>query len=50
VLTRWTAESQSLHEMGKERFQESKSRVLDILAEMIGVDPTTLFSEAEKDG
>lgn len=46
-VTRWRAESQSLHSMGKDRFQASKDACLNILASMIGVDPTTLLAEAD---
>lgn len=42
VVTVWTAKSQSKAAMGKQVFQESKSKVLDVLAEMIGVQPETL--------
>lgn len=45
-VTRWRAESQSMHAMGKERFQASKDACLTILANLIGVDPTTLLAEA----
>lgn len=37
VVTAYTARSQSLKAMGKTDFQESKTRVLEILGEMIGV-------------
>jgi hypothetical protein len=37
TVTVYTAKSQSMRAMGKETFQESKSRVLDVLAAMIGV-------------
>jgi hypothetical protein len=42
VVTVWTAKSQSKAAMGKQVFQESKNRVLDVLASMIGVQPETL--------
>jgi hypothetical protein len=42
VVTQFTAKSQSVEAMGKSQFQASKDAVLDILAEMIGVDPTRL--------
>lgn len=42
VVTVWTAKSQSKAAMGKQVFQESKNKVLDVLAEMIGVQPETL--------
>lgn len=34
----WTAESQSTKAMGKERFQTSKTAVLDTIADIIGID------------
>ena len=37
-----TAQSQSFRAMGKQRFQESKQAVLDILAELIGVEAKQL--------
>lgn len=42
VVTVWTAESQSLRAMGKERFHASKTAVLELLALMIGTDPVEL--------
>lgn len=42
VVNVWTARSQSVHAMGKQVFQESKNKVLDVLAEMIGIQPETL--------
>lgn len=42
VVTVWTAESQSQRAMGKERFQASKTAVLELLALMIGTDPVEL--------
>jgi hypothetical protein len=42
VVTVWTAKSQSKAAMGKQVFQESKNKVLDVLAEMIGIQPETL--------
>lgn len=46
VVTVWTAHSQSVKAMGKKDFQASKTRVLEIVAEMIGVEPSTLAKEA----
>lgn len=43
-----TAKSQKASAMDKKTFQESKQAVLDIVAEMIGVDPKTLSAEAGK--
>jgi hypothetical protein len=42
VVTVWIAKSQSKAAMGKQVFQESKNKVLDVLAEMIGTQPETL--------
>lgn len=42
VVRVFTAQSQSTGAMGKKVFQESKNKVLDVLAEMIGVQPETL--------
>lgn len=42
VVTVYTAESQSMKAMGKQRFQESKDAVLSLLATMIGTDPVEL--------
>lgn len=47
-VTRWEAETQETRVMGRERFEASKNAVFNVLAEMIGVDPTTLLSEAER--
>ncbi|MDR3571234.1 MAG: hypothetical protein P4L81_03475 [Candidatus Pacebacteria bacterium] len=46
VVTVWTAQSQSMRAMGKERFQESKTRVLDYVASLISVAPAQLAREA----
>lgn len=42
VVTVWTAESQSMRAMGKQRFQESKDAVLSLLAALIGTDPVEI--------
>jgi len=42
VVTVWTAQSQSVKAMGKAAFQESKDRVLDVLAAMIDATPKQL--------
>lgn len=42
----FTAKSQSARAMDKATFQESKQSVLDIVAEMIGVDPKTLTAHS----
>lgn len=41
-ITRLTPHSQSLKAMGKRVFQESKDKVLAVLADMIGVEPEAL--------
>lgn len=46
VVTIWTPHSQSMRAMGKARFQESKHKVLDVLAGLIDVKSETLSSEA----
>lgn len=46
VLTVWTAQSQSMKAMGKAKFQESKSAVLDYVANLINVAPEMLAKEA----
>lgn len=47
TVTRLTAASQSLAAMGKEKFQKSKTDVLEYLAALIGVDPQKLSSAAQ---
>lgn len=42
VVTRYTAKSQSYKAMGKKEFQESKDKVLNIIAELIGVSGNEL--------
>ena len=42
TVTVYTAQSQSMRAMGKERFQASKDAVLDVVAGMIGHDAKTL--------
>lgn len=42
VVTVWTARSQSVKAMGKKDFQDSKTKVLDVIAAMIGVTPGAL--------
>lgn len=46
VVVEWTAQSQSTKAMGKARFQESKTKVLDFASEMIGLPPAAHGSEA----
>jgi len=48
VVSVFTAQSQSAAAMSKSRFQASKAAVLDILAEMIGVDPAALLAAGER--
>lgn len=42
TVTQYTAHSQSQAAMGKARFAQSKDAVFDVLADMLGTDPTTL--------
>jgi hypothetical protein len=42
----YTAQSQSTKAMGAKAFQDSKQKVLDILSDLIGVEPQTLQREA----
>ena len=49
VVTIWIAESQSMKAMKRERFQESKTAVLNRAASMIGVTPETLRENAGND-
>lgn len=46
LVTIYTAESQSYRAMGKKRFGESKTAVLDVLASLIGQDRETLEHES----
>lgn len=46
VVKVFTAQSQSTRAMGPKVFQESKQKVLDIAADLVGVKPETLSSEA----
>lgn len=46
VVTVYTAESQSYKAMGKQRFQESKQAVLDVLSKLIGVSVNALRKNA----
>lgn len=46
VVIEYKAKSQSQRAMGRKDFQASKDAVLDVLAEMIGVDPSTLGKNA----
>lgn len=42
VVTQYTAKSQSMKAMNRHEFQKSKTRVLEIIAEMIGISSATL--------
>lgn len=42
TVVAWTAKSQSVKAMGNKTFQESKTKVLDVLSEMIGTDAAEL--------
>jgi hypothetical protein len=46
VISVFTAKSQSMREMGRKAFQQSKQDVLDYVSDLIGVDVTTLRNEA----
>lgn len=46
VVKRFTAQSQSARSMNKERFQASKTAVLNIVSSLIGVTPETLAANA----
>lgn len=48
TVTVWTARSQSVKAMGKREFQDSKDKVLDVIAALIGTDPTTLAAHASQ--
>jgi hypothetical protein len=40
VVTLWRAQSQSMKTMGNKTFQESKTKVLDVISQLIGADAT----------
>lgn len=46
IVAHYTAKSQSLRAMDKKEFQESKQAVLDICANLIGVDVATLQAQS----
>lgn len=46
TLTIWTAKSQSMRSMGKEAFQASKEKVLELAASLIGTTADTLSQNA----
>jgi len=45
TVTHLTAQSQSMRAMGKNRFQESKTAVLEFIAGLIGVEPEALANQ-----
>lgn len=47
VVTVYTAKSQSTRAMGRAAFQDSKEKVLQIVADMVGVRPAELERNAE---
>lgn len=47
TVTQYTAKSQSSRAMGKEVFQDSKQKVLDVISEMVGVDSKTVPTERQ---
>lgn len=49
VIHRYVAESQSVKSMGKDRFQQSKEKVLRAVSNLIGVDVTTLQANARSE-
>ena len=46
LVTVYTAQSQSYRAMGKDKFQASKQAVLDLIAEMIGVETKKLKEQS----
>lgn len=42
TVTRYTAKSQSRRAMGAKDFQESKTKIMDVIARMLGVEPAQL--------
>lgn len=42
TVTRWTAKSQSKRAMGAQEFQDSKTKIMEVIARMIGVEPGEL--------
>lgn len=48
VVTVWTAHSQNMRSMGKERFKASKDGVLHVLGQMIGVTPEALSRNVQE--
>lgn len=50
VVSRYTAQSQSMRAMDKAKFQESKQAVLELVAAMIGLTAAELAAEVKKQG
>jgi hypothetical protein len=48
ALTIWMAKSQSMRAMGKATFQESKTKVLELAASLIGTTPETLTAQSQQ--
>jgi hypothetical protein len=42
TVTRYTAKSQSRRAMGAKEFQDSKTKIMEVVARMIGVEPAQL--------
>jgi len=42
TVTRFTAKSQSRRAMGAQEFQESKTKIMEVIARLLGVDPAAL--------
>jgi hypothetical protein len=42
TVTRYTAKSQSRRAMGAKDFQESKTKIMEVIARMLGVEPAAL--------
>jgi hypothetical protein len=42
TVTRYTAKSQSRRAMGAKEFQESKTKIMEVIARMLGVEPAQL--------
>lgn len=47
IVSVLTAESQSYRSMGKRRFQESKTALMEFIGDLLGVDPATLADVQE---
>lgn len=47
IVTVWTAKSQSRHAMGHDLFNESMNKVLERLADMLGISSADLTEEAK---